>query len=51
MNQRRGVLLAILTVALGLFLLDSHGSVGQMIDDLRTTWDDMHHSPAAGLPQ
>lgn len=45
MNQRRAVLLALLTVALGLFLLDSHGSVGQMLQDFRAAWDDMHHSP------
>lgn len=51
MSQRRALLLSLLTVALGLFLLDSHGSVSQMLKDFRTTWDDMHHSPADGLLQ
>jgi hypothetical protein len=40
-SQRRAVLLAILAVAVALFLLDVHGSPQQLVDDLRETWHDL----------
>ena len=44
-SQRRAVLLALLTVALALFLLDAHGSARQMLADLRATWNDLREAP------
>lgn len=46
-SPRRAVLLALLTVALALFLLDAHGSVRQMLADFRATWNDVRE-PADG---
>ena len=46
MNQRKVILIAILAVALGVFLLDVHGNPRRLMDDLRETWSDLHNAKA-----
>jgi hypothetical protein len=42
MRPRRAVLLTILVLAIGLLLLDVHGNLRSLVDDVRATWFDIH---------
>jgi hypothetical protein len=44
-SHRRVLLLAVLAVALGLFLLDAHGSPEQLKADLLETWSNLRELP------
>jgi hypothetical protein len=45
-DRRRVILLAILAVAIGLFLVDVHGSPARLMADLRETLHDLGRSDA-----
>jgi hypothetical protein len=44
-SHRRVFLLVVLAVALGLFLLDAHGSPEQLKTDMRETWSNLRELP------
>ena len=46
LSRRRAILLTLLAVALGLFLLDVHGSPSRLMDDLHETWRDLGQGDA-----
>jgi hypothetical protein len=47
-EHRRVILLALLAVALGVFLIDAHGSPRLLVEDLKATWADLR--TAADVP-
>ena len=49
-SRRRVILMALLAVALGLLLLDVHGSPDQLVADLQNTWHDLRGSEAGDSP-
>jgi hypothetical protein len=42
MHPRRAVLFTLLLLMIGLLLLDNHGSVHRIVNDVRATWFDLH---------